>query len=215
MKLSNLLIMSALLGVTMGGSAMAADSCLFGRVDDFVNAEVELPEPGPLVNVLVGYSNQPLLAFDECAVNRYFGHNTTACLPPDSLRLVMRVRLKAFGSQSNTDVFYLGAAGGTFWGMRMNGLGSIFGAGPTWNSGDTATVVLDLENLPASDQAPSYGPDYSSGVTTMIPWIRLLGSLSIVVADDTCVDFIALTLEPRILTPTLSSSWGRLKLLYR
>lgn len=194
--------------------AFAADSCLSGRIDDFRNDGPELAEPDVhLVPLLVTYASNGRLEFDDCVVNRYFAHTMTTCLGTDSTRLQLTIRLKAYGSQSNTDILYLGTNGQMRWGLRMNAVGSLFGAGATWNGGDTATVVLELGSLPPSDVEPSYGPRYPAGVTDVQQWVLFHGHLDIVLADDTCVDYIAL--EPGGTTPTLPTTWGSVKQLYR
>lgn len=197
-------------------AAVAADSCLFGRIDDFREDGLELADPDVhLVPLLITYSPNGVLDFDDCQVNRYFALTAATCLGTDSTQLQLTIRLKAFGSQSNTDVFYLGTNGQIRWGLRMSMLGALFGAGATWNAGDTATAVLDLQNMPPSDTHPSYGPPYPAGVVDVLQWVHHDGNLDILVADDTCVDYLALAIRPGGTTPVRPTSWGRLKLIYR
>src|SRR6185503_11643456 len=113
--------------------AVAADSCLSGRVDDFLYLADEPAAPHVhLVRVLIGNTTPPLLEFDECTVNRYFAHTIFSCLGTDSMQLHLTIRLKANGVLSTTDILYLGTEGQMRWGLRMNAVGAFFGAGPSW-----------------------------------------------------------------------------------
>jgi hypothetical protein len=189
----------------------AIDSCLFGRIDNFLDDGPEPAQPSSwLLGSLEAYTSRTLLGFDQCGTDRYFGHTVTTCLGTDSSSVTITIRLKAIGGNPRTDILYLGAYGLVGWGLRMNSLVPDF----SWDVGDTVTVILDLDNLPPSDMAPSYGPFYPTNVTSIREQVRQRGDLDVAVADDTCVDFIAVRADPGV-TAVRPMSWGRVKEHYR
>jgi hypothetical protein len=207
-----------LLGSPERASALDAETCQAGRQDNFTTADgVEAATPSSaLMSAIHAVTTEPLRPFDACVIDGYFAHTVTGCgldSTAESVRLTLQLR--GVGSQANTDLIYFAVNGVFRWGLRMNTLQSLRtgGADPSWSNGDVGTFVLELGALPASDTNPSYGPRYPAGVTSILGVVLQAGSLDVILADDTCVDY--LTVEAMNPTPVAQRSWGAVKVRHR
>jgi len=121
--------------------------------------------------------------FDACVGNRPFAHTFTG-LPAGIIDASLELGLKATADIPTNDALYLNYSydiNGIYspaWSYTIAGL-----TGLAWTSGQTTTLNLDLRNLPAS---PTKGVTDALGPVTG-------NSFDVVIQDDTCVDYMKLT----------------------
>jgi hypothetical protein len=121
------------------------------------------------------------LNFDECTADRPFAHTFTG-LPACILDAELEMGLMSVSSLGSTDTLNINYrhAGGTYsptWALAIPTL-----TGTNWTAGETAVLKLNLRDLPPS----------ASGLTDALGPVTG-SSLDVVIQDDTCVDYMKLT----------------------
>jgi hypothetical protein len=194
--------------------------CQAGRADTYATADgTEYPDAsGPLLTTwgtLPAHALQR--AFDDCERNEDFVQTLSGCALDSAVtKAVLTLHVKGTPQgETYNDLLILGSGGTLRWGVGMSTLESVRTGGndAVWSETDSATFVLDLGNLPPSEQNPSGYPAWAQGTTNILPFLAAGHDLDIVLRDDTCVDF--LTLEVFSPTPARQASWGELKVWYR
>jgi hypothetical protein len=132
--------------------------------------------------VALVWPNVNPLDFDECTADRPFAHTFTglpACIIDAQLEMGL-MSISSLGSNDTLNINYRydGGAYSPTWAFAIPTL-----TGLNWASGEKATLKLNLRNLPAS---------VSSGVTDALGPVTG-SSLDVVIQDDTCVDYMKLT----------------------
>jgi hypothetical protein len=163
-----------------------SDTCLAGTMDNFNGPEPASPSAA-LLAVLQNCSGGPAPIFDEPILKHCFGHTFSNCW--DSTCLIVGaklcVHLKAVAAGSTDDQLGLGdwPGVGLIGAISMNDLIGIATGGTdvSWDLGDTMTVCLDLANLPTTFSGPS-------NILSSI----ISGSFSVVIRDETEVDYVEL-----------------------
>ncbi len=172
---------------TCADGSIQTPSVVAGTIDNFAGPEPATPGADliPLLTCPLGSTNQ----FDQFMEDQCFGHTFTNLYDTAKCCLIgaqLCFRVYASGSIAGTDALYIAENGVFVWGIRMNTLQSIAtgGADPSWSTGDTLTMCLDLANLPAS----------GLGITNVLAAVQD-GDLDIMFQDDTEVDYLMVRLR--------------------
>ncbi len=165
--------------------AGAPQNGFLAGVDDQFAGSTEPASPSTEVtDFIVGISGQQPLDFDQATTNRWLGHTFTpliGCADDAQLNL----RAMALGGDPTNDSICLQLIDPTP-GSQVYGWCRSFvnlpESGGTWNTSQTATFTLDLDNL--------------LGSPTSILNLFAEGRLDVLVQDDTKIDYLALTVSP-------------------
>ena len=208
-------------------AASATAICQAGVADNFSTGNgTELSSPAAVWLGCLGTTSGVGLQgqLDDCHIDRYVGHSfdLTSC-PSDgdttgsgTILVIVRVKgVAATSSNPANDYLLLGIDGVARWGKSLNHLQCLRtgGADCTWSGGDSATFVLDLQNLPSADPPPAGWCSWPTSLTNLVPLVGGAGNLDVGVTDDSCVDFIAIRYDTA--TPVRRDSWGTVKVRYR
>lgn len=162
--------------------------CVAGKQDNFDTSDG--PEPtSPSLYLLnnPGYCyNGGLTQFDVLPINTCFIHTLNNCCWPANWKVIsakLEICLKGGTYLTHTDSMHFRQNGTNLWGISLNNLISwkTSGADTVWSKLQSECFVLDLSNLPLG------GTDILSDLEA--------GFLDVVVADDTGVDYMILTVE--------------------
>lgn len=176
-----------------------------GLVDNFALPEDLAAPSAALSDIINNHPTLPLQTanFDATVTNRFIAH-TFPGLPEDIAGAILEVRIKGLGVPGGgveNDDFWLGffetslddnvyrqplgSRGGT-----VNGLAT--GPVDDWLVGSVTTLMLDLSALPLQ-----------VGTLNILPDLVASRFIDVIVADDTAVDYMRLTIttvpEPNVL----------------
>ena len=165
-------------------------TCPAGREDNFSTGDGSEPtDPSAYLLSNWGYcSSGPLTQFDVIPQDKCFVHTFGKCCWPPSYTITeayLEICMKAGPSMPYTDSIKFRQNGDNLWGISLNGLISWWtdGTDNRWDQEQTECFVLDLSNLPLG-----------SGMSNILSRLED-GYLDIIVADDTAVDYMVLTVK--------------------
>ncbi len=161
-----------------------ATGYLAGIDDQFAGATEPASPSTELSDFIVAISGQQPLDFDEATVNRWFGHTFTPLIGcADGAQLTLRA-MALTGDPTNDSICLQlidPTPGSQVYGWCRN-FDNLPESGGTWNTGQTATFTLDLDNL--------------LGSPTSILDLFTDGRLDVLAQDDTKIDYLALSVNP-------------------
>lgn len=161
-------------------------TCIAGNADNFDTSDGSEPtDPSLYLLNNPGYCySGALTQFDILPTNTCFIHTFDNCCWPANWKVVsasLEICLKGGTFITWTDSLHFKQNGTNLWGISLNNLISwqTSGADTFWNPGQSECFTLDLSNLPLG------GTDILADLQS--------GFLDVVVADDTGVDYMILT----------------------
>ncbi|HOZ07345.1 MAG TPA: SdrD B-like domain-containing protein [candidate division Zixibacteria bacterium] len=159
--------------------------CPAGVADNFDPANGSEPSsPSADLAAQMATCGSSLPFFDQPASGACFGHTFSGCWDPcDIVRGELRLGLRASAAGSQDDELLLGdwPSPGRIWGASLSHLLEIKtgGADPSWDPGDTMTLVLDLGRLPLADR----------GLTNVLAAVQD-GDLDVFIGSETEIDYL-------------------------
>jgi len=172
-------------------SISCTDSCLSGRVDEFVTSDGDEPtSPSPALIQYYNARNIPFYTqFDDVETEDQFIHtlfDTCSTCWQDTTCVAgarLTIRMKAGSGYPTNDGLTFREDGISVYSIYIKDLNFIEYGSSSWNNGDVNTFHLDLANLPPR-----------SGITNILATLQD-GDLDITVQDDTSVDFMSLEID--------------------